>query len=246
MQGPTFQIRLLLRSYSEAGFLKPAEEFSVLVRVSNSDVVMPWVKNRPILNSLSNFSSSYGRTKLPLELQLRHIAVFSVALGAGETSRAVTFLGSRTTKPHGEAESQPVVGAEPHQLVSHLWEPWQQRPRAGACSASAAPCPAAASLPPGKSQGASVRALITSPGSRGTKLLLALPLKPVPREDLLRLSQPAGRFAMAEFPHAHGVGTEGWPWTDWRPEDASGPCRGAPGSPPPLRLAFSCSQAPAQ
>lgn len=35
---------------------------TVLIRVSNSDVVMPWVRYRPILNSLSNFSSSYGRT----------------------------------------------------------------------------------------------------------------------------------------------------------------------------------------
>lgn len=46
----------------------------VLVRVSNSDVVMPCIKNRPILNSLNNFSSSYGNTKVPLELQLRHTA----------------------------------------------------------------------------------------------------------------------------------------------------------------------------
>lgn len=53
------------------------------------------------------------------------------------------------------------------------------------------------------------RALITSPGSRGAKLLPALPLKLMPREVLLPLSQPAGHFAMSEFPHSHRAGTEG-------------------------------------
>lgn len=134
--------------------------FTVLVRVSNSDVVMPWVKKRPILNSLNNFFSSYRRTK--------------VTGTTTETYQQSVFCGIRCWRNLTQCNF-PRFRDHDHtaKLSASIWwglsntswlwaghwcptsgSPSQQRHRAGVWPAGqpALPfSPAAASLPPGKS-----------------------------------------------------------------------------------------------
>lgn len=97
-----------------------------------------------------------------------HSRLFSVALGAGETSPGVTFLGSRTTitlpscVPAYDGGIS-IISAIPagFELVPGVpqWEPIPaeaQGCRVASSSASTALLRAAASLPPGKGSAASV------------------------------------------------------------------------------------------